>query len=348
MTTQTADTGEKRRAQAAEPEIGPVMDLFERLWWFTPPMAKLLDPTPADGPDPYGNPDPEWLRIDWREHLGSANVAGSGRPARVNYVDVGPTEEDSGRPVVFVHGLAGCWQNWLENIPSLARHHRVIALDLPGFGASPLPDWTIAIKSLGTLLHDFCEGLGVRDAALVGNSMGGFVAAEAAIQDGQRFSHLVLVSAAGISHARAIRGPAVLGARMSVIVTPYMLGLQERALLRPGLRQRVMGQVFHAPLKLRYELLYEFVHNGPGTEGFLPAVRNLNGYDFLDHLEGVDLPTLIVWGRNDRVVPPADSRGYGDRLRNSTTSIYDKTGHCAMAERPVRFNRELEEFLARD
>ena len=175
------------RASAPGPaQTGGVREYFDRLWWFTPPFAPLLDPTPASGPDPYGNPDPEWLRIDWRRHLHSIDVAPStqpgGAPARVNYVEMGPTEEERGMPIVFVHGLGGCWQNWLENIPHFARHHRVLALDLPGFGHSPMPPWKISIESHGQLLHDFCEALGVREAAVVGNSMGGFVAAEAVIR----------------------------------------------------------------------------------------------------------------------------------------------------------------------
>jgi pimeloyl-ACP methyl ester carboxylesterase len=178
--------------------------------------------------------------------------------------------------------------------------------------------------------------------------MGGFVAAESAIQDPDRFSKLVLVSAAGISHATAIRGPAITAARMSVLVAPFTLGVQEEALRRPKLRFQVLRQLFYNPLKLRNELIYEFIHNGPGTEGFLPAVRGLTGYDFLDRLEEVELPALIVWGRNDHVVPPADSHGYGQRLRNSRTTIYDQTGHCAMAERPVRFNRELGGFVSEE
>jgi pimeloyl-ACP methyl ester carboxylesterase len=344
----TTHTEEQRRAETPvePPEVGPVLGFVERLWWFTPPMSKLLDPTPASGPDPYGNPDPEWLRIDWREHLRTIEVPSGGHPTTVNYVEMGPTQEGQGSPIVFVHGLSGSWQNWLENIPHFARHHRVIALDLPGFGHSPLPHWEISIETHGRLLQDFCEALDVKDATVVGNSMGGMVAAEAAIQNAYPFAKLVLVSAAGISHARAIRGPAITAARMSVVVAPFTLGVQEKALLRPGLRFQTMRQVFYNPLKLRYELIYEFIHNGPGTDGFLPAVRGMTGYDFLDRLEEVELPTLIVWGRNDRVVPPADSAGYGQRLRNSRTSIYDRTGHCAMAERPVRFNRELEEFLA--
>jgi pimeloyl-ACP methyl ester carboxylesterase len=196
-------------------------------------------------------------------------------------------------------------------------------------------------------VHDFCEALGVTgDAVIVGNSMGGFVAAQAVIQNQARFSKLVLISAAGISHARAIRGPAVTGARMGMVLTPYLAGIQERALRRPGLRFQTMRQVFYNPLKLRYELLYEFVHSGPGTDGFAPAVIGMLGHDFLEDLERIEMPAMIVWGRHDRVVPPADSSGYGSRLHNSRTIIYDRTGHCAMAERPVRFNRELGDFIA--
>jgi pimeloyl-ACP methyl ester carboxylesterase len=60
----------------------------------------------------------------------------------------------------------------------------------------------------------------------------------------------------------------------------------------------------------------------------------------------VEVPTLIVWGRNDRVVPPQDAAGFGERLRNSQTVIFDDTGHLPQLERPTRFNRILETFLA--
>jgi pimeloyl-ACP methyl ester carboxylesterase len=347
MSPNPTQTATRAAAPVRPPEPGPIADFVERAWWFTPPGSKLLDPTPADGPDPYGNPDPEWLQIDWREQLRTIEVpAGTGRPTTVNYVEMGPAEKEAGEPIVFVHGLGGSWQNWLENIPHFARKRRVVALDLPGFGHSPLPDWEISVESHGRLLREFCDALELQPSALVGNSMGGFISAEAVIQDPERFTKLVLVSAAGISHATAIRGPAITAARMSVLLAPFALGLQERAVLRPRLRFQLLRNLFYDPLKLRYELIYEFLHHGPGTEGFLPAVRGMTGYDFLDSLEDVELPALIVWGRNDHIVPPIDSQGYGQRLRNSRTEIYDQTGHCAMAERPVRFNRELELFLA--
>ena len=347
MSAATSEATRRAEAPVEPPEPGPVASFIERLWWLHRGQS-CSTPPPPRAPIPYGDPDPEWLRIDWRDHLRSAEVTSHGRPTRVNYVEMGPTERERGAPIVFVHGLAGSWQNWLENIPHFARHHRVIALDLPGFGHSPLPAWEISIESHGRFLLDFCEALDVRSAAVVGNSMGGFIAAESAIQDPVRFSKLVLVSAAGISNATAIRGPAITAARMSVLVAPFMLGVQEEALRRPKLRFQVLRQLFYNPLKLRNELIYEFIRNGPGTEGFLPAVRGLTGYDFLDRLEDVEVPDADRLGPKRPRRPPADSHGYGQRLRNSRTAIYDKTGHCAMAERPVRFNRELGGFVSEE
>ena len=69
------------------------------------------------------------------------------------------------------------------------------------------------------------------------------------------------------------------------------------------------------------------------------------GYDILDRLEDVEVPTLIVWGRNDRVVPAQDATGFAQRLHKSRTVIFDDTGHLPQLERPVRFNRVLETFL---
>jgi pimeloyl-ACP methyl ester carboxylesterase len=293
------------------PKTSLVEQLLEEYFPFSPPRSELPDATPAEGPDPYGNPEPEWLGIDWREHLRHVDLDG----ARVNYVEVGSGPR---LPTVFVHGLSGSWQNWLENIPHFAREHRVLALDLPGFGHSPMPEWEISIERYGRLLHDFCEKLGVRDCAVVGNSMGGFISAEAAAAEPGRFEKLVLVSAAGISHARLRRQPAETLARMATAAAPLLLKLQERGLHRPRVRWATFKGLFQHPESLRLEVLLEQFQNGAGRPGFLPAVQGLFGYDILDQLSEVEVPTLIVWGRND----------------------------LPQLERPTRFNRILETFLA--
>jgi pimeloyl-ACP methyl ester carboxylesterase len=316
------------------------------------PLGPVPDATPADGPDPYGNPDPEWLRVDWREHLRTIELPTprdarelNGRPSgsRVNYVDLG-----AGSPaIVFVHGLSGSWQNWLENLPHFSKAHRVVALDLPGFGDSELPPWEITVESYGRLLVEFCDALEIDDCVVVGNSLGGFIAAEAAIREPRRFEKLVLVSAAGISHARMRRQPAETSARMAAAMTPLVMKLQERSFLRPRLRNSIFLNIFHRPRSLRRELLWEQWVHGAAPPGFLPAVRGLVGYDFTDRLEEIQVPTLIVWGRNDRIVPPNDAFGWIKHLPEAELEVFDRTGHLPQLERPVRFNRLLEGFLSR-
>lgn len=316
------------------------------------------DATPSEGPDPYGDPDPEWLGIDWREHLATMDLADLGQ---VNYVDRGPLDsadnDDAGAapgstagssdpaPILFVHGLSGSWQNWLENLPRFSRTRRVVSLDLPGFGRSPMPEQTITIEYYGRVLNGFAQQLGLEHACIVGNSMGGFAAAEAVSAEPERFAKLVLVSAAGISHAAMRREPAERVARMALAAAPLALRVQDSAMRRPKLREAAFKGLFRHPELLRIELLYETLANGAEPPGFADALVNLAGYDFLDRLEQVELPTLIVWGRDDRIVPPRDATGYGQRLRNSQTVIFDDCGHLPMLERPTRFNRVLGQFL---
>ncbi len=300
--------------------------------------VELPEPTPADGPDPYGSPDPEWLRIDWRARRREIDVVG----ARVSYVEMG-----EGAPIVFVHGLSGAWQNWLENLPQLARTHRVIALDLPGFGDSPMPPWRISIPAYGRFLRDFCERLGVQSCALVGCSMGGFIATEVAVSEPQRIQKLVLVSAAGITWARARREPAAMIGRVGRAATPMAVKLQLAGILRPRLRRLAFQSVFWDPDGLRREVLWENVSPALHSPGYLDAMRTLPGYDIRHRLEEIEEPTMIVWGRNDRVVPVPAALSYKRRIGdNAELHIFDRTGHVPMIERPERFNRLLERFLA--
>jgi pimeloyl-ACP methyl ester carboxylesterase len=175
--------------------------------------------------------------------------------------------------------------------------------------------------------------------------MGGFIAAEATIRAPARFKRLALVSAAGVSSARMRSRPTEVVARMMAAAAPYAVKARAETFRRPGAREIAFRNVVEAPLDLRPELLWEVFEGGLGDDGFVDALASLAGYDFLDRLEEVAAPTLIVWGRTDRIVPSADAVEFGRRLRNSRTVIFDHTGHLPMAERPVRFNRVLETFL---
>jgi len=298
----------------------------------------LPPPTPSDGPDPYGNPDPEWMQVDWREHLRQVDVVG----ATANYVELG-----EGPPILLIHGLSGAWQSWLEQIPFFARTHRVVAVDLPGFGGSPMPPWEISISAYGRFIRDFCERLGIERCSLVGNSMGGFIASEVAITEPERTDELVLVSAAGITWARARREPAVVLGRVAMAAAPLLLKYQMSGIRRRGLRQRAFRGVFHDPNSIRPELLWENTLPAfSSSPGYFDAITTLFGYDVRDRLEEIEVPTLIVWGRNDRVVPVPAALAYKRRIGdNAELQIFDECGHVPQMERPVRFNRILKRFL---
>lgn len=291
-------------------------------------------------PTDYGNPDPtpEWMRIDWRQHLHRVNLPGA---EGVNYVEIG-----EGEPIVFVHGIAGCWRNFLENLPYFGRNYRAIALDLPGFGDSPMPSWEITMANYGRLIHDFCERLGIdRVAALVGNSMGGFIATEAVIQDPDRFDRLVLISAAGVSFAEWQGRPLDAAARIFKAAMPLMSGERRSYWTRPRGRKLAFGRVFRNPNGLRPELLAEQVRPGLQAPGFPDALTSIWGYDTRERLPEIEIPTLITWGINDQIVPLEGALGYHRLIPKSRLELFERTGHLPQLERPARWNPLVEGFI---
>ncbi len=124
----------------------------------------------------------------------------------VNYVDIG--EQGRHRPIVFIHGLSGQWQNWLENIPRFAREPPRGGDGPARASASPrCPREQISIELYGRVVAELCERLDLAPAVLVGNSMGGFVAAEVAITRPEIVERLMLLSSAGVSQMDVAKTP---------------------------------------------------------------------------------------------------------------------------------------------
>jgi pimeloyl-ACP methyl ester carboxylesterase len=287
----------------------------------------------------YGNPAPrpEWMDVDWPAQTRRVELPG----AEVNYVELG-----EGEPLLFIHGLAGCWRNWLETLPHFAASHRAIALDLPGFGDSPMPSWEISMSNYGRMLHDFCEKLGIeRVAALVGNSLGGFVATEAAIERPRRFRRLVLVSAAGISFAEAKGRRPTAMARTIKAAAPLIAGERPVWYARPRGKWVAFGRVMQKPWRLRAELLREQMRPGLASPGLVAATAATIGYDTRARLTEIEIPTLVVWGLNDHIVPVEAAVGYHRLIPHSRLEIFEGTGHVPQLERPARFNALLDEFI---
>jgi pimeloyl-ACP methyl ester carboxylesterase len=298
-------------------------------------------PLLRDAPGDYGPAGRSaWMDIDWQQHQRWVKIDGR----QVNVVELG-----SGAPIVFIHGLSGSWQNWLEQVPVFAREHRVIAFDLPGFGVSQMPAGKISISGYGRFVDALLDELGVGCAAVVGNSMGGFIGIELAIRFPERVERLVLVSAAGLSiqYLRNERALAMLGVAENRLAayTGWMASRSDALARRPRARRVIFGIVAHRPERLPAPLVAEQVR-GSGKPGFLPALDALTDYPIRTRLGEIACPTLIVWGAQDKLVPARDADEFARLIPNARKVVWPDTGHVAMLERPAAFNALVEAFLA--
>lgn len=302
----------------------------------------------ATVPDPggYGSgPDAEWLGIDWSQYLSWHHVEGRA----VNVLDTGEVGDQA--PLVFIHGHSACWQHWLEQLPRFMRTHRCIALDLPGFGHSELPADGISMSGYARTVDAILQDLGVDAACVVGNSMGGFVAAELAIRFPQRVERLVLVAAAGLA-ARYIGLPTELIRHPGGAAAGRVLfglggvpdGLATALARRRDGRRLALGFVTTHPRRLHPALVRELIR-GTGRPGAALAAVELATYDFKDRVPDIACPTLIVWGDHDNLVPVSSAGAYEDAIPDARKLIYADTGHVPMLERPERFNADLQAFL---
>ena len=279
------------------------------------------------------------MDVDWRAHLRWIEVRG--RP--VNVLDIG-----DGPAVVFLHGLSGCWQNWLESIPPLAADHRVIAIDLPGFGESPMPADPISVSGYARIVAELLDALSVDRATIVGNSMGGFIGCEMAIRFPALVERLVLVAAAGLSlrhmrHERK-RGLRARAENLLFFGLGRLSGRTDLVVRSRRLRRGLLLLVVAHPERLPGPLILEQAH-GAGKPGFDDALDAMTAYPIRDRLGEIACPALIVWGEEDRLVPVRDAAEFEWLIPDARKVLYADTGHMVMLERPERFNADVRAFI---
>jgi len=229
--------------------------------------------------------------------------------------------------------------------------HRVIALDLPGFGRSPMPPGgEVSITGYADLIDALLEQLGVESAAVVGNSMGGFISAELAIRHPQRVERLVLISPAGLS---THQDPRILRylpwvRRMERLAAAYggwVASHSDAVARRPVLRNAFFGMIVPHPRQLPAALVSEQLR-GAGKPGLVAATQAISDYDLRPRLEQIACPTLVVWGDRDRVISRRDLEVFAELIPGARKVMYEDTGHMSQLERPAEFNALLAEFLA--
>lgn len=233
-----------------------------------------------------------------------------------------------GQPLVILHG-AGGGMGWLRFHELMARRFTVYAPVHPGFGASDDPEWLEGVDDLVLFYLDFLDSLGLKRVHLLGTSLGGWIAAEFAVSHQHRLRSLVLVDAAGIhvdgaemadlfimdpqTRAKTLyHNPEVLEQVLAAEPTPEMLQVE--------LRQRV------TVARLAWD---PYFHN-PKLPRRLSRIR---------------VPTLILWGRHDKLIPSAVGQAYEKAIPGARLVFIEDAGHAPLREAPDACARAIARFL---
>jgi pimeloyl-ACP methyl ester carboxylesterase len=310
-------------------------------------MGEIADRL-LESDEPYGgHPDAAWRGIDWCDHEQQTLVAGR----VLNYVDMGSGDV----PVVLVHGHGSTWQYWLEVMALLVGGRRVIAVDLPGFGASQAHSFSaVSMDTVVGALVQLLDKLGVTRYDLIGHSLGTIIGIEIAAFDQHRIRTLTLAGGPARSVLAifqqpvrtALRYPSlalkVLGDMLTAGL-PIPGWLRRMVARRPWLRRLAFGSYVARPRDLSADLAEELM-KGVGAPGYFHIPLKARGYRPAP-FEAVRCPVLLVNGSEDAFVPYADVRAFLARTPDAVSHIIGGAGHLVTVEYPATFISLFEKFL---
>ena len=240
------------------------------------------------------------------------------------YLDEGPATDRP--PVVLLHGLLGEVTNWAATVGALAaRGYRMLVPVLPIFD---LPPNQSNLQGLVEHIRGFIETLRLQPMALSGNSLGGHIALLYALHHPEHVAALILSGSSGIYEVET--GKTMFRRRDRNFI-------RERAAL-----------TFYDPIHVTDELVersYDLANDRTRALQLLRLARSLQSETIADQLSEIDVPTQLIWGRDDRITPPDVAEVFLRRLPRAELHFIDRCGHAPMIERPEAFNRLALAFL---
>jgi pimeloyl-ACP methyl ester carboxylesterase len=251
----------------------------------------------------------------------------------VNVAGVGPValtveERGEGQPYLVLHGGAGP-QSVARFGQLLADegHRRVLTPTHPGFGGTPRPDGLDSVAKLASLYHGLLDDLGVEDVTVVGNSVGGWIAAEMAVAGTARLGGLVLLDAVGID------------VKDHPVADVAGLSLPE-----------IQALSFHDPAPFRVDPAtvpdaQKAIMAANGAALAVYAGSAMADPTLRGRLGGIAIPTVVLWGESDQIVDPAYGRAYAAAIEGARFEVLPATGHMPQMETPDLVLRTMEEAL---
>lgn len=249
----------------------------------------------------------------------------------VRGTDIRVMRGGSGPALLFLHGASGAGA-WLPFMDKLAAHFDVIVPEHPGYGGSDDPDWLDDIHDMAYFYKDVLRALDLSDVHLVGLSLGGWIAAELAVRDTSRLASLTLVAAAGV-RVKGVSG-----------VDTYLLTPEERIrtmFVDQSLADQMIERVLTPELEdVGLKNLYT-----TAKLAWQPRSHDPNLPKWL-HL--IDVPTLILWGGQDKLFPPAHAKAYGEMIPGSKVIVFDQCGHLPTVEKADELVAAIVDFAAQE
>ena len=264
---------------------------------------------------------------------------------RVAYRDAG-----AGETLLLIHGMAGSSATWRAVIPALSKKYRVVAPDLLGHGESTKPRGDYSLGAFAALLRDLLDELGIRRATVVGQSLGGGVAMQFTYQHRDYCERLALISSGGLGPdlnwiLRILSAPGT-ELVLPVVAPQPVLNIGKKLgswLTAAGIQSPRAGEMWSA---------YSSLSDRETRQAFLRTLRSVVDYrgQAVSALGKIHvshgLPTLLIWGEEDRIIPVAHGRAAHDAVPGSRLEVLPGVGHFPHVESPAAVVDILDDFIA--
>jgi pimeloyl-ACP methyl ester carboxylesterase len=262
---------------------------------------------------------------------------------KMRYLESKQGDHISDRHILFIHGLGSSADRWLDIPDAISMYYHTIAVDLIGFGGSDKPtDVNYTIEQFSEFILEFIEKIGLsgddRKITLVGHSLGGYIAVDFAIRNKGLIEKLVLLDSSGF-----LKGP-------TPLLEQYL-----NAAKYPSYDsvRNVFEQMVAQPWKVLPVIINIFITriNSPGAKyPFESAYRNSTTTQIdLSRLKSIeDIPTLIIWGKSDNLIPIEYSEPFKQVFKNYRVEMIEDAGHAPFAEKPAIICEILHSFLSQN
>jgi pimeloyl-ACP methyl ester carboxylesterase len=252
-------------------------------------------------------------------------------------------ERGSGEPLILLHGFFFDTYMWDKNIEALSEEFKVYAIDLWGFGYSTREPLDYGYTLYAEQLRRFMDELAIPKASLMGQSMGGGTIIKFTVENRERVEKIVLVDAAGMPNKLPVMG------RISNLpkLGEFMYGLNNNFI-----RRMTLGNTFIYDKGVITDEYFENVtrfHKIKGTSDVMLSVTRKQFFDTLldeiKELGKLDVPTLILWGREEKAIPLEVGETMHSILQGSRFEVIEGAGHCPNIDRPQQVNSLALQFL---